>query len=676
MSASQDQAAEAQPEPASLLSLPPEVLVDVVLPHLRLTDLNSLGLVNKELHALTNDPALWRIKTARDFAYRAEALALAAPKRNGPATESSGWFKRVYLGLHRPRAYVWGENANSRLGDLNNAPGGTHRWTRSVNTPMDIADSFEPGHRGRQWGARQAELDERLSRHSPPRSPVHSRSSTPGSDHSPDRRPRPVRLVDLQAGGWSFAARDIRGGVWVWGQLNGQGNGRFMGAQSWENEYYEVSEPARIPLPCRAEAIAQGRNHLLVLDTDNLVWELLAWGKAYHHTAPALTAPSQTGASAPGRQPHVAQVAAGWTHSAALTSSGDVNVWFPFTREYDDASTPQSELHGPLGVDEDDLSRALRWGTVGDVVLTLPPIPARPRWPDEEDGRGQPEDAALRKQLEQQWDEWEARETEKTLAAAERVVKIACGHDFVLALKGSGEVWLIPTTHDGVASARWEYLPFFSSPTVNHITAQFRTIASYSTPQDASAASSVLVARIDEITPRTGATLRPIDLPALDGKTVVQVVAGDWHYAALTAQGELYTWGENGSGQLGLGDEAAGAGTSQKAPTRVSFPTEADADGQHQPFVFAITAAGMHTGALAFGAKPKPREPGEAEPEPIVAGAGWPSSAQAEGAAPGVAGRGRFDHIFRIGFAGRGARFGGFAGRGFGGGGPLAPGGQ
>ncbi|TXT15698.1 hypothetical protein VHUM_00201 [Vanrija humicola] len=516
---------------------------------------------------------------------------------------------------------------------------------------MDITDAFEPGHRGRQWGARQAQLDERLSRHSPTGSPTHSRSSTPGSDHSPDRRPRPVRLVDLQAGGWSFAARDTRGGVWVWGE----GNGRFMGAQTWENEYYEVSEASRIPLPCRAEAIAQGRNHLLVLDRDNLVWELLAWGKAYHHTAPALTAPSQTGASAPGRGPHVVQVAAGWTHSAALTSGGEVNVWFPFTREYDDVCTPESELHGPLGVDEDDLSRALRWGTVGDVVVTLPPIPARPQWTEE---------YSL-----QHWDDWEARRTDKELAASQRVVKIACGHEFLLALKGSGEVWLIPTTHERIASATWQYLPFFSSPSINHITVQYRTIVSYSTPSDASATSAVLVAGVETLDPASTSTLRPFDLPALDGKVVIQVVAGDWHYAALTAQGELFTWGANTEGQLGLGAAAqAGHGVPvQETPTQVQFPK----DGERDPFVFAITAAGMHTGALLLGGKKR-----AAEPEPIVAGAGWPSSAQAEGVDPGVAGRGRFDHMFRIGLAGaRGMRGGGFLGRGFGGGGPLAPGG-
>lgn len=48
--------------------------------------------------------------------------------------------------------------------------------------------------------------------------------------------------------------------------------------RNWENKYCTVPQPTRIPLPCRAEAISAGRSHLLILDSDNLVWELTAWG--------------------------------------------------------------------------------------------------------------------------------------------------------------------------------------------------------------------------------------------------------------------------------------------------------------------------------------------------------------------------------------------------------------
>lgn len=63
--------------------------------------------------------------------------------------------------------------------------------------------------------------------------------------------------------------------VLIPGQLNGQGWTRG----GWEDAYATVEDPARLPLPCKATAIAQGRLHLLVLDSDNLIWEMRAWGK-------------------------------------------------------------------------------------------------------------------------------------------------------------------------------------------------------------------------------------------------------------------------------------------------------------------------------------------------------------------------------------------------------------
>ena len=48
--------------------------------------------------------------------------------------------------------------------------------------------------------------------------------------------------------------------------------------RNWENKYCTVPQPTRIPLPCKAESISPGRSHLWILDSDNLVWELTAWG--------------------------------------------------------------------------------------------------------------------------------------------------------------------------------------------------------------------------------------------------------------------------------------------------------------------------------------------------------------------------------------------------------------
>ncbi|KAH3756159.1 UVB-resistance 8 [Pelomyxa schiedti] len=49
-------------------------------------------------------------------------------------------------------------------------------------------------------------------------------------------------------------------------------------------------------------------------------------------------------------------------------------------------------------------------------------------------------------------------------------------------------------------------------------------------------------------------TCTPHPIPALGGRNVTQISCGAWHSAALYHSGELYTWGNNEQGQLGLGD--------------------------------------------------------------------------------------------------------------------------
>lgn len=143
----------------------------------------------------------------------------------------------------------------------------------------------------------------------------------------------------------------------------------------------------------------------------------------------------------------------------------------------------------------------------------------------------------------------------------------------------------------------------FSLPSITHISAQFSAIVAYSTPTAKQDTGRLLFARVGDILLDVGATLKPETVPGLDELPVVQVVAGDWHWAALTAHGEMYTWGENGHGQLGLGDDE-----SRREVERVRFAAPApDSAGtskeEKDEFVFSITAAGMHTGALVLGRK-------------------------------------------------------------------------
>ena len=115
---------------------------------------------------------------------------------------------------------------------------------------------------------------------------------------------------------------------------------------------------------------------------------------------------------------------------------------------------------------------------------------------------------------------------------------------------------------------------------------------------------------------------QPNIIPTLQNRSIISVVMGDYHNAALTADGKLLTWGQYSNGALGLGDPfelepgspGAFATASQRdlarerrrdRPPEVRIPTEVrfDHTAGKKPrdrFCFAATAAGWHTGALVI----------------------------------------------------------------------------
>ena len=70
----------------------------------------------------------------------------------------------------------------------------------------------------------------------------------------------------------------------------------------------------------------------------------------------------------------------------------------------------------------------------------------------------------------------------------------------------------------------------------------------------------------------------------MNGQKIVAVAAGAFHTAAITDSGELWTWGHNGDGQLGVGGT-----TDRNAPAKVSV--------NGQKFV-AVAAGDYHTAAI------------------------------------------------------------------------------
>jgi hypothetical protein len=112
----------------------------------------------------------------------------------------------------------------------------------------------------------------------------------------------------------------------------------------------------------------------------------------------------------------------------------------------------------------------------------------------------------------------------------------------------------------------------------------------------------------------------PVILPALQHQSIISVVIGDYHNAALTSDGALLTWGQYSNGALGLGDPGRlKPGTPggfevqerrgvtyhpRRRPPAVSVPTEVRFSNSRKKandmFCFAAAAAGWHTGALVI----------------------------------------------------------------------------
>lgn len=93
-----------------------------------------------------------------------------------------------------------------------------------------------------------------------------------------------------------------------------------------------------------------------------------------------------------------------------------------------------------------------------------------------------------------------------------------------------------------------------------------------------------------------GAKIKSETFPVFDSVEVAQVALGRDHTALLTQAGEVYTWGRNKSGELGLGETHAFKAV--KSPTKV--PLKADQYTDTPPFVISVAVGKETTAAIAF----------------------------------------------------------------------------
>ena len=495
------------------------------------------------------------------------------------------------------------------------------------------------------------------------------------------RRWRGPPFVTLVAGGWSFHALTSEGRAVGWGQLNGE---EWSPARAGlRNAGVVLDEPNELAVAAEMDPLDEieaGRSHV-VARSPHRVYEWRSWGRIWRIRDNAWCGRVKT-------------VAAGWTFSAAVDSSDRMFIWFEqppahllrLAREAGERASSQND--GPRAI-------------LADLeVETL----MLPRLPPTADGR-------------------------------ERVVdKLACGDHFVFALTGDAQVFAIDVSpvlpararpglfnagsldpDDGPSRSReslarleaafasgdrtWHLRSKFCdmervrelteyqqghvgapppSTRINHISAHFKTLAVYSVPSPGedvdSSGSVVLLGDESSETPRVMADLQ--------GRGVIKVAQGDYHWAALTQEGALFTWGAFSKGALGLGHpslrdtplsdpEADAGGVSQRrpaalarppaqieTPTRVRFRREQD----EEEFVYDVCAGGWHTGVLAIntrerleddGAESVELSPGEqAEPRPSEDESDADGSHDLPGAFHGQRGSA---FPFRLGFPARGA---------------------
>ncbi|KAJ3033791.1 hypothetical protein HDV00_005832 [Rhizophlyctis rosea] len=158
----------------------------------------------------------------------------------------------------------------------------------------------------------------------------------------------------------------------------------------------------------------------------------------------------------------------------------------------------------------------------------------------------------------------------------ERLVRITATENIIAALTASGNVY---TTRD-IQSPNWQLESVLSGSQPTLITGSMSNLMGYTAPGQC---TIINTHRMEDVTPPT---LRQAE--SSPTSPVVQVVAGDWHFGALRADGTVWTWGEAGAGARGDGQRYGSVHT----PTKI-------VEGFEGLFVFQLAMGGWHSAALA-----------------------------------------------------------------------------
>ncbi|XP_048052276.1 probable E3 ubiquitin-protein ligase HERC3 isoform X1 [Megalobrama amblycephala] len=90
-------------------------------------------------------------------------------------------------------------------------------------------------------------------------------------------------------------------------------------------------------------------------------------------------------------------------------------------------------------------------------------------------------------------------------------------------------------------------------------------------------------------------------LKGLENRQVIQITCGDQHSMALTKDGQLFVWGENSHGQLGLRKEHPGSPSAQQVKSLCGIPLAQISAGGDHSFVLSLSGVVFGWGKNSAG---------------------------------------------------------------------------
>jgi len=333
--------------------------------------------------------------------------------------------------------------------------------------------------------------------------------------------------------------------VWAWGS-NGDGYNSVFGQLGTDVPqrayycYYSCNNDYFMPVPVQVNsitnviALAGGQYHSLAVSQDGAVY---AWGRnalgqlgdgtTTNHTTPApvsaLVAPSDPTMTATTPLTNVVAVAAGANHSLALTKDGLVYAWgynyngqlgYPTSGDHSVYAVPVSVPSDAAG-DTTPLTNVVAIAAHGNSSLALLGDGTVYGWGY--NGYGQLGAGTTGDNSSGSYPARVVSPGDPTRPLSD-VAAIAAGLNFSLFLTKDGAVYAAGNNTNGQLGAG-----------------------------------------------NTTGSSTPVTVTNLTGISVTGVAAGDYHSLALSSDGTVYAWGDNGNGQLGGGNTTAAYAPQQVA---------------------------------------------------------------------------------------------------------------